>query len=170
MEKFAQWLAQTDVSVAIQTHLWVIPAVQSVHIVAIGVVFASVLMVDLRIFGYASRDLTLPQTVQRFRSWLWGSLIVLLLTGVVMITGEPARELLSISFWLKMRQLAIGIILAVAFQRALQQNAHRWDKSVGPGVKVLAVFTFLVWVSIIFLGRLIAYDHVWGSWSMKPLE
>jgi hypothetical protein len=33
-------------------------------------------------------------------------------------------------------------------------------------VKGLAVITFLVWVSVVVLGRLIAYDYVWGSWSM----
>jgi hypothetical protein len=170
MEHFAQWLAQTDVSVAIQTHLWVIPAIQSVHIVAIGVVLSSVLMVDLRIFGYAGRDLTMPQTVRRFGSWLWGALGVLLITGIVMITGEPVRELMSLSFWLKMMQLAIGVALALMFQRALRHNAQRWDHAVSARVKFLAIVTLIVWLSIIFLGRLIAYDHVWGSWSMRPLE
>jgi hypothetical protein len=34
---------------------------------------------------------------------------------------------------------------------------------------VLAVLTLLVWFSIIVLGRLIAYDHVWGSWSPRPI-
>ena len=29
----------------------------------------------------------------------------------------------------------------------------------------VSILTFLIWVCIIFLGRLIAYDHVWGSWS-----
>jgi hypothetical protein len=29
----------------------------------------------------------------------------------------------------------------------------------------MAVFTFLIWTCIIVLGRLIAYDHIWGSWS-----
>ena len=29
----------------------------------------------------------------------------------------------------------------------------------------MAVGTVLIWMAIIFLGRLIAYDHVWGSWS-----
>ena len=29
----------------------------------------------------------------------------------------------------------------------------------------MAVVTFLIWLGIIILGRLIAYDHVWGSWS-----
>ena len=34
-----------------------------------------------------------------------------------------------------------------------------------PSAKVVAVLTFLIWACIIVLGRLIAYDHVWGSWS-----
>ncbi len=29
----------------------------------------------------------------------------------------------------------------------------------------LALATFVIWAFIIILGRLIAYDHVWGSWS-----
>jgi putative copper export protein len=116
MNNFAQWLAQTQVSIAIQSHLWIIPAVQSVHIVAIGIVMGSVFMIDLRIWGFTGRDRTLQQTVRRFTPWLWGALIVLLATGVVMITGEPVRELMSFSFWLKMFQLAVGITLAVAFR------------------------------------------------------
>jgi putative copper export protein len=168
MNNFAQWLAQTQVSVAIQSHLWVIPAVQSVHIVAIGIVMGSVFMIDLRIWGFTGRDRTLQQTVRRFAPWLWGALAVLLVTGVVMITGEPVRELMSLSFWLKMFQLAVGIILAVAFQGALRRNEDR-DVSKSLAVRVLAVLTLLVWFSIIVLGRLIAYDHVWGSWSPRPI-
>ena len=30
---------------------------------------------------------------------------------------------------------------------------------------LLAILTFLAWAGVIVLGRLIAYDHVWGSWS-----
>ena len=32
-------------------------------------------------------------------------------------------------------------------------------------MKALAAATFLVVVCVIVLGRLIAYDYVWGSWS-----
>ena len=35
-------------------------------------------------------------------------------------------------------------------------------------VKSLAILTLLIWVGIVVLGRLIAYDYVWGSWSLKP--
>lgn len=162
---FANWLAQTRISLAIQTHLWIIPTVQSIHIVCIGIVMASVLMIDLRIFGLASGDQTLRQTVRRFSPWLWGALSVLLVTGVVMVAGEPARELLSVSFWLKMCLLAIGIVLAVVFQTTLRRSEKAlMDRGM---TKVLALATLMVWCSIIVLGRLIAYDHVWGSWSFR---
>jgi hypothetical protein len=33
---------------------------------------------------------------------------------------------------------------------------------------LLAILTFMVWIGVVFLGRFIAYDHVWGSWSASP--
>jgi uncharacterized membrane protein SirB2 len=163
MHEFAQWLAQTQASLVVQTHLWIIPTIQSIHIVAIGIVVVSVFMVALRIFGWAGQDQTLRQTARRFAPWLWGALVVLLITGVLMVVGEPVRELMSLSFWLKMSLLAVGIALAVAFQIQLKRDLRET-----PATKSLAIVTLLVWCSIIILGRLIAYDHVWGSWSLNP--
>ena len=114
--EFARWLAQTSISLTIQTHLWVIPTVQSIHIVAIGIVLSSVFMVDLRVFGWAWTDETLRQTTRRFAPWLWGALAVLLATGLLMVVGEPVRELLSLSFWLKMCLIGVGASLAIGFQ------------------------------------------------------
>ena len=171
MNDFAQWLAGTQLSLAIQVHLWVIPTIQSIHIVGIGVVLASVFMIDLRIFGWAGRDQTLVQTTRRFGPWLWAALVVLLITGVLMVIGEPVRELMSLSFWLKMSLLLIGIVVATLFQIVLRSNDRNWEEEFIRRwtTKSLAILTFLVWCSIIVLGRLIAYDHVWGSWSMRPV-
>ena len=160
MREFAQWLAQTGVSQTIQTHLWIIPTVQSVHIAAIGVIVSSVFMIDLRIFGLAGRDQTLPQTAQRFTTWLWGALCLLFATGVLMVVGEPVRELMATSFWMKMSLIAIGSGIALSFQSRMKR-----DEAPHKGV---ALLTLLVWASIIVLGRLIAYDNVWGSWSLGP--
>ena len=171
MHQFALWLASTPPSVFIQEHnAWAIPAIQSVHIVGIALVMGSVLMIDLRILGLAWTDQTLGQTTSRFGPWLTGSLWLLLVTGLLMVVGEPVRELVTFSFWLKMALVAVGTVVAVAFQRTLRREERRWDDgaSHGRSIKTLAVVTFLVWVAVIFLGRLIAYDHVWGSWSPAP--
>jgi hypothetical protein len=166
VHRFADWLAQTSLSLAIQTNEWVIPTVQSIHLVAIGVALGSVLMVTLRILGWAGREESLARMNQRFGPWLTWALVVLLLTGIVMIVGEPARELLTLSFWLKMILIAIGTGAAVVFQRAVRRHQQHWDVAAGgTGVRALAVVTLLIWLTIVVLGRLIAYDTVWGSWS-----
>jgi len=165
---FALWLSTTAPSVFIQEHYtWAIPTIQSIHIIGIAMVMGSVLMIDLRILGWVWADQTLRQTVDRFGPWLTGSLCLLLVTGVLMVIGEPVRELVTFSFWLKMFLVAIGVLIAVVFQRALRRREAQGEEGLGDtaGIKTLAVLTFLIWVCIIFLGRLIAYDHVWGSWS-----
>jgi hypothetical protein len=167
MLEFARWLAQTSISLTIQTHLWVIPTVQSIHIVAIGIVLSSVFMVDLRVFGWAWTDETLRQTTRRFAPWLWGALAVLLATGLLMVVGEPVRELLSLSFWLKMCLIGVGASLAIGFQLTLGRHDGDWEAASPQHwrARCLATVTLLVWCSIVILGRLIAYDYVWGSWS-----
>jgi hypothetical protein len=83
------------------------------------------------------------------------------------VIGEPVRELVTLSFWLKMALIAVGTLVAAIFQRALRRHEQRWEDNLvhARSIKALAIATFLVWVCIIVLGRLIAYDHVWGSWS-----
>jgi len=171
IQQFAEWLSQTSLSILIQTHnAWVIPTIQSIHIIAIGVVLTSVLMIDLRILGRAGRDQTLRATTDRFGPWLSGALLVLLITGVSMVVGEPVRALLSFSFWLKMFFVAVGTLIAAVFQITLKSHEHHWQHTLvnRRTVKSLAILTLLIWVSVVVLGRLIAYDYVWGSWSLKP--
>src|SRR5688572_3198701 len=127
MNEFAEWLATTSVSLTIQSHLWIIPAVQSIHIVCIGMVIASVFMIDLRIFGWAGRDQTLLETTRRYSPWLWAALGVLLVTGILMVVGEPVRELMSLSFWLKMSLIIVGIVVATLFQFSLRRNSRQWE-------------------------------------------
>jgi uncharacterized membrane protein YgdD (TMEM256/DUF423 family) len=168
VKQFALWLSTTSPSVFIQEHnSWTIPAIQSIHIVGIAMVMGSVLMIDLRILGWAGTDQTLRQTARRFGPWLTGSLWLLLATGILMVIGEPVRELVTFSFWAKMALVAVGTLVAVIFQRTLRRHEQRWEETLvhRPSIKALALLTFLVWACIIVLGRLIAYDHVWGGWS-----
>jgi uncharacterized membrane protein YgdD (TMEM256/DUF423 family) len=168
MKQFAFWLSTTSPSVFIQEHnTWAIPTIQSVHIVGIAMVMGSVLMIDLRILGWGWTDQTLRQTTSRFGPWLTGSLWLLLATGALMVIAEPVRELVTLSFWLKMALVAVGALVAMTFQRTLRRHEQQWEETLvhRPSIKALAILTFLIWACIIVLGRLIAYDYVWGGWS-----
>ena len=68
IQQFAEWLSQSSLSVLIQTHYaWVIPTIQSIHIVGIGVVLASVLAIDLRVLGWAGHDQSLSSGCFRWK-------------------------------------------------------------------------------------------------------
>ncbi len=168
MKEFAEWLSTTSLSVLIQRNeVWVIPSVQSVHIAGIGVVLACVLMMTLRVLGLAGTDRSLLQTQLRFGPWLTGALLLLLATGLVLVAGEPERELLAFSFWLKMALVALGAALSLWFQRSVRSNEQLWESVLlhRTRVRAAAAAALMIWVAIIFLGRFIAYDHIWGSLS-----
>jgi hypothetical protein len=170
MHSFAQWLEQTPLSVTIKSIEWIIPLVQSIHILTIAVVFVSLLMVALRIVGWIRMDEAFGVVMERFSTWISGGLVILAVTGLTLVLGEPIRELMSLSFWLKMGLLAIGITSAVVFKRSLGPTMLAGaEPAFSRAAKSAAMATVLLWLTIIFLGRAIAYDvEVWGALSLSP--
>jgi putative copper export protein len=165
---FAEWLQSTRFSVTIQTVDWIIPLLQSIHIVMIGVVFVSILVVALRVLGRMRTDEPFVEVWRRFSPWFWSALAVMALTGVLLVIGEPVRQATALSFWLKMALVAVGVASAAAFGRVVRAAAHPGGG--GPefsaGSKSVAVATVVLWLAIIFLGRAIGYDiEIWESLS-----
>ena len=168
MNDFAVWLSTTHPSIFLQTHeAWMIPVIQSLHIIGIGLAVGAALMMTLRVLGWAGTDQTVLATQARFGPWLTGALCLLLASGGLLIVAEPVRELVTISFWIKMVFVATLTVIAVTFQRSVRMQEQRWEQTlVGrPGVRLAAILVFVVLGCIILLGRLIAYDHIWGHLS-----
>ncbi len=153
---FCNWLSNTPLSMVIQDYSWVIPSVQSIHILAIATVMASIVMLDFRLLGVTGRGQTVPEVAHRFLPWIWCAVGVLLITGTILIIGEPARELMSPVFWIKMSLLACALALTAAFQYGAFRREAFWERR-----RVLAWITALVsltlWVGILAAGRWIAY-------------
>jgi hypothetical protein len=165
--QFAEWLQATPLSVAIQSTLWVTPLLQTIHIVMIGIVFASMLSVALRVLGQIRTDEPLADVWRRFAPWFWSALGVMAATGLVLAISEPVRQVSALSFWLKMSLLAIGIVSALTFGRVVAASAGAPNPDSSSKARIVAVATIMLWVAIIFLGRSIAYDvEIWESWHL----
>ena len=168
MNNFAQWLYATAPSAFIRSHeVWMIPTIQSVHIIGIATAVGSAFMIAMRVLGWLGVDQTVLQTQQRFGPWLTGALWLLLATGSLLVLAEPPRDLVTFSFWLKMILVAVMATTSVAFQRSVRRHAQAWETEADAraSVKAAALLTFVIWAAIIILGRLIAYDHIWGRLS-----
>lgn len=158
----SNWLSLTPVSGWIQQNFWVIPTTQTVHILAICAVVGSAFMINLRIVELAGRSQTMTWTASRFLPWVWWGLPVLLLTGLILIVGEPHRELLNPSFWIKMILILVAIAATLWFQSTVRKNIAFWETSHSKrvGIRIAAVASIVLWCAIIVFGRWIAYSPV----------
>jgi hypothetical protein len=160
--ELALWLSEQPVSMAISGNFWVIPTLQSIHILALAGAFGSILMLNLRVLGWAGGSRTVGQAVRRYMPWVWWALLILLLTGIGMIVGEPDRELLNPVFWTKVVLVVVTVLLTFWFQTAVRRDVDSWE--VAPdgrtALRFGAVALIFLWCVVMFAGRWIAYAPV----------
>lgn len=151
----SRWLETLPLHDAMQSDQWIVPTVQTIHILAIGFVFSSSLILSLRALAVSGIEWSPAQWGHRLNRWVGWSLLVLLISGSILIVGEPARSLLSPVFQIKMVLVAAAGLLSWALAARLQ----RVD---GPGhvagpQRGLALLIVLLWMAVISCGRWIAY-------------
>ena len=156
IQSFCDWLSNTSLSLTIQTVMWIIPAVQTIHILCVAIVMSCMAMLDLRLIGVAGKRQPISRMVSKFVPWVWGALPVLLTTGIILTIGEPSRELLNPYFRAKMLMLAIVIGITLVVQRQNKKDTSFWELRRGTAA-IAGAFSLLLWVGIITAGRWIAY-------------
>ena len=158
MEGVSAWIAATSVNTTIQSTPWIVPTVQSIHILSIAIVMSSIAMLDLRLAGLIGRHQSVQGLTARFYPWIWGALVVLLLTGIVMILGEPRRELLNWVFWTKMGLLVAAILFTAPVRKLLEDCRYReLPAAKRRTIRTCAFLSLLLWVGVVTCGRWIAY-------------
>ena len=157
----SKWLAATALSHTIQTTGWVIPALQTIHILCVAALFSSAILLDLRIWRLFQRDVELAEVGRRFLPLIWAIVPILLITGGLLIVGEPRRSLLNTTFYLKMALLVFALALTAFLQWSLSSAPGFWDRNAGRrmAARLAATVSILTWCGIIFAGRFIAYTQ-----------
>ncbi|MEA2756415.1 MAG: hypothetical protein QOJ54_2704 [Aliidongia sp.] len=160
LDAFCTWLQNTPFSQAIATTAWLIPVLQTVHILAIASAISSAFLLHLRLAGLTRGEENPDAMARRFLPFIWGALPVLLVTGGVLIVAEPARSLENPSFALKMLLLLGAVGLTAFYQRRLATPGY-WRASAPRRVagKLVAFLSLALWSGIVLAGRWIAYTQ-----------
>jgi uncharacterized membrane protein len=158
---FTVWLGASKLNAVVGQNTWVTPVTESVHILAIAGAFGAAMMINLRVLGVAGRRQTMLQVEERFAPWIWWALLTLVITGVIIVIAEPAREMLSGWFWTKMGMVVLVALANLWFQKSVRRHAAIWE----PGHETVALrigagALIALWCVIMIFGRLIAYTGV----------
>ena len=126
---------------------------------AIAATFSAALMMQLRVAGLAGQGRSMGDIAKRYMPWFWWGLLTLLITGLLLIVAEPARELLHPAFWIKMVLIVCMMGTVSWFQKSVRNDPEFWaDGSASRGaLKTGALALLLVWAVIMICGRWIAY-------------
>ena len=158
LTEFALWISDSPLTLWIATHFWVLPIIQVFHILAISASFASILMINARMFGIAGSS-SMADTANRYIRVLWWALVVLLLTGLLMIITEPIRELINPIFWIKMVLVVFGVLITIWFHKGVLKHVAAGRDIVATD-KATGAFLVVLWMVIMLCGRWIAYAPV----------
>jgi hypothetical protein len=151
--QFSEWLSATPLSQSIQVTTWAIPGIQTIHIISLAILFAAALVFSLRIAGRGLASEPLPVLAARFTRAIWYLLAVLLLTGTLLIIAEPGRTITNPAFYTKMALLVVVVAVTLWLSAVARRQFERPS-----GVHVfMAGVSMLLWIGIMFAGRLIAY-------------
>jgi hypothetical protein len=161
MRHWATWINDTPLSMWLQSHLWVVPTSQSIHLVMISIVFGCAVVLNLRLLGVSSNGRSISTLVRVLVPWMYFALVMLLITGLLQTITEPDRQFITPAFWWKMTMIVVVVCITVWFARAVRGNAAKWDSiATRPHVaRLLAVVSLALWIGIIYCGRFIGYTY-----------
>lgn len=155
----ALWIQKTPMSKFVDENSWVVPTLQSIHILTLAMLFGSVVMINLRIFVLAGRSRTMTQTAQRYMPVVWWALLIMIVTGVGLILGDVVRNLTNPVFWGKMILIVFASLVSAWFQSSVHRNVAFWETTHERRVVIrfAAAGAIFLWCLIMVAGRWIAY-------------
>ena len=152
---FCYFLESTELNAAIQANFWIVPTMQTLHILAMASVLIGALLINLRILSLHAKSEPIANIITRYKSLVWFPLPILLITGCIMIVGEPARSLTNPAFQIKMVMLLAVLFITFFLQRKWQKD-HSYAQTDVISYP-LAMLSLGLWVGIVSAGRWIAY-------------
>lgn len=150
-------LSASSLNSFITSTIWVWPVMEMIHFLGLCLLFGSLLLIDLRLLGFAPS--VSPLSVERFLMFSVLGFAMNLVTGVLFLIGDPGRYLVNIAFQLKMLLILLAGLNALMYPLAIKPKllAGMNSADLSTGLRCVAALSLLFWTCVIILGRMIPY-------------
>jgi len=135
---------------SLASHPWVYPALEALHLMGLGALFGSLLVLELRLLGWG-RQLDVQGLVRLAVPLALAGFAVCLVTGAGMFATQPWELWVNRAFRLKLLLILLAGLNAAWFH--WRRGAARAD-----GLSRLqCLLSVGIWIAVIICGRWIAY-------------
>src|ERR1700716_2064822 len=116
---------------AMRQWLYLYPAVETLHIIGIALLFGSIAVLDLRLLGL-SKSLSVKRLAGHTLPWSAGAFLLIVPTGLAMFTAHASEFIGNPVFALKMCLILAAGVNAAILHAGVFRGAGAWDAGVTP--------------------------------------
>ena len=170
IDAFLQSLEASGLATRIRESLFLFPLIESTHVIGLALVFGTIAIIDLRLLGIASSRRSFQRMASDILKWTWAAFALTALTGSLMFLTNARVYYHNFFFRTKMVLLALSALNMLVFERTAGRTIHKWDQAPSaPAVgKAVAAVSLTLWISIIFMGRLIGFTTSRAAVAAPP--
>lgn len=156
---FLKALEATGLATKIRESLYIFPMLEATHVIGLALVFGTIAIIDLRLIGLASSQRSFKRMYTDILKWTWAAFALTALTGALMFITNATVYYHNFYFRTKMLLLVLAGINMGAFELTLGRKVESWDKapSAPPLGRVVGVLSIALWITVIFMGRMIGF-------------
>jgi hypothetical protein len=159
LAKFLQWLHDTQFSTIMRESLWAEPIVETIHVLTLTLFLGFAVLLDLRLLGVALKRRRMSDVLGQLNPWLMGGFAVMVVSGLLLFSGDPIAFYSTWFFKVKMVMLAFAGLNVLIFNATIGRKTAEWDleEKTPMGAKVAGAISIALWILIVAAGRAIAY-------------
>ncbi|MCU1339408.1 MAG: hypothetical protein JWO19_4989 [Bryobacterales bacterium] len=167
---FLEWLEASGLATRIRDSNYLFPLIESTHVFGLALVFGTIAIIDLRLLGIASTQRSVRRMASDILKWTWAAFALTALTGSLMFITNAPVYYHNFFFRAKMLLLALSGVNMLVFELTAGRTIHGWDRapSAPRTGKVVAALSLVMWVSIIFMGRMIGFTTSRAAVAVPP--
>jgi len=165
---FFEQLAESSWSIELHESQYAYSVIESLHVWTLCLFFGTVALVDLRLLGWIMPGVPVSEFARRVLPWTIAGFIVMVISGTLLVYAIPVRTYQSIFFRGKMLLMVLAGLNVWLFHSRVYPSFAKWDGDAVPprAVRVAGALSLVLWTSIIFSGRMIAYN--WFDCDRQP--
>lgn len=131
------------------------PFLESIHVLAVGLVFGSILMIDLRLLGVAALRYPVSSMIRELIPWTWFAFSIAAVTGTALFMTRAGAYPYNPALQAKMVLLLLACGNMALFQFRTFRHIESWDTAVATPIsaKLAGAASLILWVAIILAGR-----------------
>ena len=159
LDSFYQWLEATGPATAIRENAHFFPLIESIHVVAITLVFGTIAVVDLRLLCLASLESRISRLTRGLLPWTWLAFGTAAVTGSLLFSSNAAAYGHNFYFQSKLvLMLAAGINMGV-FHFFGMRGIEQWDALPRTPLRarLAGAISLLLWIAVVACGRWIGF-------------